>query len=87
MPTETAYDDELSVFCKTRHQSWLGGTGQRQRNGLEGKCDFPQVMKSNCCHFLGSSFGSGEPRGEIGYYLWGQERAEKMGVAVTGEKT
>ena len=41
-----------------------GWAGQRQGNGLEGKCDFPQVMKSNCCHFLGSNFGSGKPGGE-----------------------
>ena len=31
VPTEAAYD-ELSVFCKTRHQSWLG---EEQDKGSE----------------------------------------------------
>ena len=66
---------KASEYCETRHQSW-GSAGQRQRNGLEGKCDFPQVMKSNCCHFLGSNFGSGEPGGEIGCGVKKEEKKE-----------
>ena len=83
MPTKAAY--ELSGFCKTRHQLGLGyRAGQRQQNGLEGKCDFPQVLKSNCCHFLGSSFGSGKPGRKSG--IMGSRKSKKIG-AISGEKT